>query len=150
MAAERTLNKRNICIAAKSQYLLFCLPTQYSYRQTLSYPGFPTDMQPQITVALALSRGTSIVTESIFENRFKYVDVYYGGITLHLDVRAHSRQLVHIFKPVFKNALRHDSSASGALQACTGPIMRLYRTRLKRAPLCLRRQLPRGISRSRM
>ena len=31
-------------------------------------------MQPQITVALALSRGTSIVTESIFENRFKYVD----------------------------------------------------------------------------
>ena len=31
-------------------------------------------MQPQITVALALSKGTSIVTESIFENRFKYVD----------------------------------------------------------------------------
>ncbi|MBD5499159.1 MAG: UDP-N-acetylglucosamine 1-carboxyvinyltransferase [Lachnospiraceae bacterium] len=46
-------------------------PTQV---KTLPYPGFPTDMQPQITVALALSRGTSIVTESIFENRFKYVD----------------------------------------------------------------------------
>ncbi|MCR5501701.1 MAG: UDP-N-acetylglucosamine 1-carboxyvinyltransferase [Lachnospiraceae bacterium] len=42
--------------------------------KTLPYPGFPTDMQPQITVALALSKGTSIVTESIFENRFKYVD----------------------------------------------------------------------------
>ncbi len=42
--------------------------------KTLPYPGFPTDMQPQITVALALSGGTSIVTESIFENRFKYVD----------------------------------------------------------------------------
>ena len=42
--------------------------------KTLPYPGFPTDMQPQITVALGLSRGTSIVTESIFENRFKYVD----------------------------------------------------------------------------
>lgn len=41
---------------------------------TLPYPGFPTDMQPQITVTLALARGTSIVTESIFENRFKYVD----------------------------------------------------------------------------
>lgn len=42
--------------------------------KTLPYPGFPTDMQPQIGVTLALARGTSIVTESIFENRFKYVD----------------------------------------------------------------------------
>ena len=41
---------------------------------TLPYPGFPTDMQPQMTVTLALAEGTSIVTESIFENRFKYVD----------------------------------------------------------------------------
>ena len=37
--------------------------------KTLPYPGFPTDMQPQITVALALAKGTSIVTESVFENR---------------------------------------------------------------------------------
>lgn len=42
--------------------------------KTLPYPGFPTDMQPQIAATLALSDGTSIVTESIFENRFKYVD----------------------------------------------------------------------------
>ena len=42
--------------------------------KTQPYPGYPTDMQPQIAVVLALSRGTSIVTESIFENRFKYVD----------------------------------------------------------------------------
>ncbi|MCR4762209.1 MAG: UDP-N-acetylglucosamine 1-carboxyvinyltransferase [Lachnospiraceae bacterium] len=42
--------------------------------KTLPYPGFPTDMQPQITVALGLSAGVSIVTESIFENRFKYID----------------------------------------------------------------------------
>jgi UDP-N-acetylglucosamine 1-carboxyvinyltransferase len=42
--------------------------------KTLPYPGFPTDMQPQIAVALALASGTSIVTESIFENRFKYLD----------------------------------------------------------------------------
>ena len=41
---------------------------------TLPYPGFPKDMQPQMTVTLALAEGTSIVTESIFENRFKYVD----------------------------------------------------------------------------
>ena len=42
--------------------------------KTLPYPGFPTDMQPQIGVTLALCRGTSTITESIFENRFKYVD----------------------------------------------------------------------------
>ena len=42
--------------------------------KTLPYPGYPTDMQPQIGVALALAEGTSLVTESIFENRFKYVD----------------------------------------------------------------------------
>ena len=42
--------------------------------KTLPYPGYPTDMQPQIGVTLALAHGTSIVTESIFENRFKYVD----------------------------------------------------------------------------
>lgn len=42
--------------------------------KTLPYPGYPTDMQPQISVALALARGTSIVTESIFDNRFKYMD----------------------------------------------------------------------------
>ncbi|MBQ2117048.1 MAG: UDP-N-acetylglucosamine 1-carboxyvinyltransferase [Lachnospiraceae bacterium] len=42
--------------------------------KTLPYPGFPTDMQPQISVTLALANGTSIVTESIFDNRFKYVD----------------------------------------------------------------------------
>ncbi len=41
---------------------------------TLPYPGFPTDMQPQMAVTLALANGTSIVTEGIFENRFKYVD----------------------------------------------------------------------------
>jgi UDP-N-acetylglucosamine 1-carboxyvinyltransferase len=42
--------------------------------KTLPYPGFPTDMQPQTAMLLALSNGTSMVIESIFENRFKYVD----------------------------------------------------------------------------
>lgn len=42
--------------------------------KTLPYPGFPTDMQPQIAVTLGLSSGMSIVKETIFENRFKYVD----------------------------------------------------------------------------
>ncbi len=42
--------------------------------KTLPYPGFPTDVQPQIGVTLSLCKGTSIITESIFENRFKYLD----------------------------------------------------------------------------
>lgn len=41
---------------------------------TLPYPGFPTDMRPQMAVLLGIAEGTSTVTESIFENRFKYVD----------------------------------------------------------------------------
>jgi UDP-N-acetylglucosamine 1-carboxyvinyltransferase len=41
---------------------------------TLPYPGFPTDMQPQMTVVLGIAEGTSVVTESIWENRFRYVD----------------------------------------------------------------------------
>ena len=42
--------------------------------KTLPYPGFPTDMQPQIATLLCLANGTSVVTEGIYEHRFKYVD----------------------------------------------------------------------------
>ncbi|MCI5753697.1 MAG: UDP-N-acetylglucosamine 1-carboxyvinyltransferase [Clostridiales bacterium] len=42
--------------------------------KTLPYPGFPTDMQPQISTVLALAQGTSIVTEGVWDNRFKYVN----------------------------------------------------------------------------
>ena len=41
---------------------------------TLPYPGFPTDMQPQVTTLLSVAEGTSIIVESIFDNRFKYVE----------------------------------------------------------------------------
>jgi UDP-N-acetylglucosamine 1-carboxyvinyltransferase len=54
--------------------------------KTLPYPGFPTDLQPQITALLTLSEGTSIVTESIFENRFKYVDeLNRMGANIHVE-----------------------------------------------------------------
>ncbi|MEY8391631.1 UDP-N-acetylglucosamine 1-carboxyvinyltransferase [Lachnospiraceae bacterium] len=49
-------------------------PLAHTQVTTLPYPGFPTDMQPQMSVVLGIARGTSTVTESIFENRFKYVD----------------------------------------------------------------------------
>lgn len=42
--------------------------------KTMPHPGFPTDMQPQIAVLLTLAEGTSIITESIWDNRFRYVD----------------------------------------------------------------------------
>ncbi len=42
--------------------------------KTMPHPGFPTDMQPQITTVLALAEGVSIVTEGVWDNRFKYVD----------------------------------------------------------------------------
>ena len=51
--------------------------------KTLPYPGFPTDMQPQMGELLSLSEGTSTITESIFENRFKYLDelARMGGVS---------------------------------------------------------------------
>ena len=49
-------------------------PLKHTHVKTLPYPGFPTDMQPQIAAALSISDGTCVVTESIFENRFRYVD----------------------------------------------------------------------------
>lgn len=42
--------------------------------KTLPYPGFPTDLQPQILTLLTLAEGTSIVTEGVWDNRFRYVD----------------------------------------------------------------------------
>ena len=42
--------------------------------KTLPYPGFPTDMQPQITTVLSLAEGTSLVTESVWSSRYRYVD----------------------------------------------------------------------------
>ncbi|MBP5303887.1 MAG: UDP-N-acetylglucosamine 1-carboxyvinyltransferase [Clostridia bacterium] len=42
--------------------------------KTMPHPGFPTDMQPQVAALLAIAEGTSIITESIWDNRFRYVD----------------------------------------------------------------------------
>ena len=42
--------------------------------KTMYYPGFPTDMQPQLAAALCLAQGTSVVTEGVWENRFRYSD----------------------------------------------------------------------------
>ena len=48
-------------------------PLRRANVKTMPYPGFPTDMQPQIAVCMALAQGTSVVTESVWDNRFRYV-----------------------------------------------------------------------------
>ena len=42
--------------------------------KTMPHPGFPTDMQPQIATVLSIADGKSVITESIWDNRFKYTD----------------------------------------------------------------------------
>jgi len=49
-------------------------PLLRTHIKTMPYPGFPTDMQPQISTILCLAEGTSTITEGVWDNRFKYVD----------------------------------------------------------------------------
>ncbi len=44
--------------------------------KTMPYPGFPTDMQPQIAAALCLAQGTSVITDSVWNSRFRYTDEF--------------------------------------------------------------------------
>ena len=44
--------------------------------KTLPYPGFPTDMQPQIAAILCMAEGTSVLTEGVWDNRYRYVDEF--------------------------------------------------------------------------
>ena len=82
--------------------------------KTLPYPGFPTDMQPQMAVVLALSEGTSIITESIFENRFKYVDELFrmGG---QIKVEGNTAIIDGVEKFVGANVVAPDLRAGAAL-----------------------------------
>lgn len=54
--------------------------------KTMPYPGFPTDLQPQMGVVLAIADGTSIINESIFESRFQYTEeLNKMGATIYAD-----------------------------------------------------------------
>ena len=44
--------------------------------KTMPYPGFPTDMQPQIAAVLCIAQGTSVLTEGVWDNRYRYVDEF--------------------------------------------------------------------------
>ena len=56
--------------------------------KTLPYPGFPTDMQPQIAVCMALANGVSIITESIYDTRFRYcAELCNMGASIRVDTK---------------------------------------------------------------
>lgn len=56
--------------------------------KTMPHPGFPTDMQPQITALLSIAQGTSMVTESVWDNRFRYIDeLHRMGAKISVDGR---------------------------------------------------------------
>jgi len=59
--------------------------------KTMPYPGFPTDLQPQFMALLALCRGTSLVTETVFENRFMHVD---GLLRMNADIMLEGNRAV--------------------------------------------------------
>lgn len=61
-------------------------PLLHTNFKTLPYPGFPTDMQPQLSTILTMAEGTSIVTEGVWDNRYKYVDeLAKMGASIHVD-----------------------------------------------------------------
>lgn len=70
------LRKIGVIIEEHDDYLRVIGQEKYEKTtvKTMPHPGFPTDMQPQLTALLTMANGTSIVTESMFDNRFRYVD----------------------------------------------------------------------------
>jgi len=61
-------------------------PLRSTNIKTMPYPGFPTDMQPQITALLAMAQGTSMVTEDVWDDRFRYVSqLSRMGANIHVD-----------------------------------------------------------------
>jgi UDP-N-acetylglucosamine 1-carboxyvinyltransferase len=82
--------------------------------KTLPYPGFPTDMQPQITAVLARAHGTSTVLESIFENRFRYVSEL-ARMGAEIEVKGNMAVVSGVDKLVGANLNAPDLRAGAAL-----------------------------------
>ena len=70
-------------------------PLQRANVKTMPYPGFPTDMQPQITTVLSLAAGTSLVTESVWNTRYRYVDeLKRMGAAIQVDEKTDRKSVV--------------------------------------------------------
>ena len=72
------LERIGVCVDQFDESVRVWVPDRRKFEctsiKTMAHPGFPTDMQPQIAALLCLAEGTSIITEGIFDNRFKYAD----------------------------------------------------------------------------
>ena len=91
--------------------------------KTMPHPGFPTDMQPQITALLCLAQGTSIVTEGVWDNRFRYVDeLQRMGANIQVDGRVAVIQGIPAFTaaPVKATDLRAGAALLQAALATEG------------------------------
>jgi UDP-N-acetylglucosamine 1-carboxyvinyltransferase len=74
-AVTAKLREAGVSIKEEDDRIIVTAPSNWKAVdiRTMPFPGFPTDMQPQMMVFLALAQGTSIITENIFENRFRHV-----------------------------------------------------------------------------
>lgn len=88
--------------------------------KTMPHPGFPTDMQPQMTVLLSVAQGTSIISESVWDNRFKYVEqLTRMGASIHVDGKVAVVEGVNELKAA---PLRADDLRAGAAMIIAGLI----------------------------
>ena len=82
--------------------------------KTLPYPGFPTDMQPQITTVLALAEGTSVITEGVWDSRYRYVgELSRMGAQIRVEGRTAVVEGVQKFSPA--NIQAYDLRAGAAM-----------------------------------
>lgn len=90
--------------------------------KTMPHPGFPTDMQPQITTLLTIAKGTSIVSEDVWDNRFKYVDELSRlGAEITVDG---SRAIVEGVKELIGAPVRATDLRAGAAMIIAGLVAR--------------------------
>ena len=99
--------------------------------KTMPHPGFPTDMQPLMTVLLTLAKGTSIITEGIWENRFRYVDeLTRMGANIQVDGRVAVIEGVQELLPAPMRAADRGCGAGGGRRFRSGRDLP-HRTRLR-------------------
>ena len=90
--------------------------------KTLPYPGFPTDMQPQITTVLALAEGTSIVTEGVWDNRYRYVgELTRMGAQIRVEGRSAIIEGVRHLNPATVQAFDLRAGAAMVVAALAAP-----------------------------
>ena len=90
--------------------------------KTLPYPGFPTDMQPQLAAALCLAEGTSVVTEGVWENRYRYADeLRRMGASIQVDGKVAVIEGVAQYSPATVSACDLRAGAAMVIAALAAP-----------------------------